>query len=340
MMPTGTDERPVEVFSYSLPLRQPIRIGAASVSRVSGFLLRVRDEVGMRWGEVAPLNGYSRETTADVAAVLRVPGRTVASLSKQCASLPSLRHGLWMLTDTARIPGPPAAVRLARLVTHGPRDEMLARIAAAADAGFEAVKIKVGVATLDEDIALVKSAGHLVAGRARIRLDANRRWSLEQAIRFARAVEDQPVEFLEEPLASVVDYAALDASVALPLALDESLDETWPWRARRWRNLAALVIKPMRLGGQQDIEPLADWADQEGKAVVISSMYESGVGIRRLLELAARYGRHAAAGLDTYDMLADDVAEPRLTVSDGAFRLADAVGAAWNVDETNVEIVS
>ncbi|MEO1999057.1 MAG: mandelate racemase/muconate lactonizing enzyme family protein [Planctomycetaceae bacterium] len=67
------------------------------------------------------------------------------------------------------------------------------------DRGFRAIKMKVGRDRLDEDIERVAMMRKLVGADVPLMVDANMRWSVEQAIRAARAFAEHNVYWLEEP---------------------------------------------------------------------------------------------------------------------------------------------
>ena len=80
----------------------------------------------------------------------------------------------------------------------------------------------------------------------------------------------------------------------------------------RHRYAAAVVMKPMFLGGISRVLRLADRATSLGIRPVVSSAYETGVGTAALVALAVGTGGGGIpAGLDTYRRLAADVVEPR-----------------------------
>src|ERR671928_1487898 len=71
-------------------------------------------------------------------------------------------------------------------------DENLAR-------GFRAIKMKVGRPHLREDVERVAAMrGHLGADFP-LMVDANMRWSADEAVRAARALSEHAVYWLEEP---------------------------------------------------------------------------------------------------------------------------------------------
>lgn len=110
----------------------------------------------------------------------------------------------------------------------GPPAEAAAEAAALLAAGppYAALKVKVGRrADPLEDAAALLAIRAAVGPGVRLRADANRAWSLEQAVAFARAVPAAVLEYVEEPTKDPADLAELYRRTALPLALDESVDQ-------------------------------------------------------------------------------------------------------------------
>jgi L-alanine-DL-glutamate epimerase-like enolase superfamily enzyme len=88
------------------------------------------------------------------------------------------------------------------------------------DAGYRAVKMKVGGAPLPEDVERVRAARDAVGPGVRLMVDANNAWTASEAIAFGRAVEDLELSWFEEPcwpddLAGAAEVCrALDVPVA------------------------------------------------------------------------------------------------------------------------------
>lgn len=90
--------------------------------------------------------------------------------------------------------------------------------------GFCTFKVKVGK-DVAADLARVKVIQRAVAGRATLRLDANRAFSREDACRFAAALDPEGIELFEQPC-DAEDWAANAAVAAVspvPLMLDEPI---------------------------------------------------------------------------------------------------------------------
>ncbi|KMO34183.1 mandelate racemase [Methylobacterium tarhaniae] len=102
------------------------------------------------------------------------------------------------------------------------KDEMRSYL----DRGYSTVKMKVGLVPLDEDIARIEAVLSVLGGDgARLCVDVNGRFTLEEAIRFGRAVAPYGLRWYEEPV-DPLDYlahAALATTYDGPLATGENL---------------------------------------------------------------------------------------------------------------------
>lgn len=70
--------------------------------------------------------------------------------------------------------------------------------------GFQAVKIKVGGAPVEEDIARVHAVREAIGPDVALGIDANNAWDYPTALKMARACEKENVLFFEEPMST--DY--------------------------------------------------------------------------------------------------------------------------------------
>jgi L-alanine-DL-glutamate epimerase-like enolase superfamily enzyme len=91
--------------------------------------------------------------------------------------------------------------------------------------GFRAIKMKVGRERLAEDVARVGAMRELLGPDVPLMVDANMRWSADQAIRAARAFAAHDVFWLEEPTIpdDVPGHARILREGGLPVAAGENL---------------------------------------------------------------------------------------------------------------------
>ena len=205
--------------------------------------------------------------------------------------------------------------------------------------GFRVGKFKVGPGTA-ENAEAWESIRALSRGGCLLRWDANRKMSLKEALALSRRFQAEQLEgssgnrvpagldFFEEPcheglaafcssdpacpvaadetVAVAVDTAEAagaefpNIAVAIPAALEALMGD-----AVRTGNVAALVLKPSRLG-LEAASIAAEWGRARGVRCVVSSSFEgSEVGQALLAELAATWGEAGEAhGLGVGDWFA------------------------------------
>ena len=105
-------------------------------------------------------------------------------------------------------------------------DGLVAEMRGYLEQGYTLVKMKIGGASLDEDRARIEAVLPLLGGAgARLAVDANGRFDLETALRYAEALAPYGLAWYEEP-GDPLDYAlhaAVAAAYPHPLATGENL---------------------------------------------------------------------------------------------------------------------
>lgn len=175
--------------------------------------------------------------------------------------------------------------------------------------GARTAKVKVAEPgqTLADDVARVNAVRAHVPT---VRVDANGGWTVDEAITAATALTaDGPLEYLEQPCATVAELAELRRRVDVPIAADESIRKADdPLHVVRANAADVAVLKVAPLGG---VRALLHIAAQIDIPIVVSSALDSAVGIGRgLLAAAALPDLRHACGLGTGGLFVDDVAEP------------------------------
>lgn len=344
----------VELFRYALPLREALTTQASKQENAirEGLLVVLRDSadsVGI--GEIAPLPGLHRESLAEAEtqtvsklALLRHENTNAeAMLSSELS--PSVRCGLEMalISLRARQNGtmPSQSTRANAMPSRTPLNALIAgdstaivnRAEEAARDGYTTLKIKVGRAPIEEDIANVRACREAVGNDIALRLDANRSWSLETALRLGEALHDCNIAYIEEPLKDWRGIPAFHQQTGISVALDEML--TSPDASERAARtaipsecLAGYVLKPSAIGSITDSSNLASEAQARGLDAIVSSVFETGVALGFYAALAVSWndGRSVACGLDTYKFLAADVLEHPFSAAQGFVSLPNV----WN----------
>ena len=346
------------IFRYRLPLAAPLPLAGRVIHERAGVLVRIDSDSGVSgWGDVAPLPGFSRESIEDAETELmacagRLRGARFdpqgddlgpsVGFEPAAAMSPSVRFGLeTALVSLSRRMEDRSAAELACFdgavpvngLLAGSREQVLADARRLRDGGCRAVKLKVGSRPVAEDVDLTGAVRSVIGDGMELRLDANRSWSLEQAVEFGRAVGDTNIEYLEEPLRAPAHLADFFDATGIPVALDESLLELRPDDLDGRPEVGAVVLKPTLLGG---IARAREWV---AKALalnvrpVVSGCFESGVGLLALAGFVwASTGDTVPAGLDTYRWLDADVVRPRIPFQPGAIQWSSALAQAHRID--------
>src|SRR5262249_11952420 len=106
-----------------------------------------------------------------------------------------------------------------------PLDRLLRQTGESLERGFHAIKMKVGRPRLREDVERVREVRALVGPDTPLLVDANMRWTADEAIRASRALAEHQVYWLEEPTIpdDVEGHVRVVRQGALPVAAGENL---------------------------------------------------------------------------------------------------------------------
>uniref|UniRef100_A0A803L7K1 Mandelate racemase/muconate lactonizing enzyme C-terminal domain-containing protein n=1 Tax=Chenopodium quinoa TaxID=63459 RepID=A0A803L7K1_CHEQI len=187
----------------------------------------------------------------------------------------------------------PASIDICALVdAEGSPHEVASTVSALVEEGFRAVKVKVGRRDDPrEDGAVIKEIRRKIGAEVELRVDANRKWTYEEAIIFGSLVKDCDLQYIEEPVQCEEDIVRFCEDSGLPVALDETIDNiqgnisdslarfTHP-------GVVALVIKPSVVGGFENAAVIAWWAHIKGKLAVVSATFETSLGLSSYVQFA------------------------------------------------------
>ena len=182
--------------------------------------------------------------------------------------------------------------------------------------GVTSFKVKVGN-DLAEDLARVNVIRNLQP-QAKIRIDVNGLWSVDQAEAFLSAVGD--IEYVEQPCATIEELRELKSRTSVKIVGDEVLRKAAdPFAIDLTGAIDYLMLKVQPLGGIKRAHALAK---HHNLPVVVSSALESAIGINYGLTLAASFEEmNFDCGLGTGSLLASDVAH--LPIIDGKIEITE-----------------
>ncbi|CAB5106300.1 MAG: o-succinylbenzoate synthase [Actinobacteria bacterium] len=182
--------------------------------------------------------------------------------------------------------------------------------------GTKVVKIKVG-GEPEIDLARIACVREL-RPEAKIRLDVNGLWSVNQAHAFL--IQAGEIEYVEQPCSTIEELRELKLRMEIKIAGDEIIRKAKdPINLDLSGAIDIVMLKVAPLGG---IAQALEIARHYSLPVAVSSALESAIGISHGLKLAAAIPElNYACGLGTGALLAVDVAE--LPIVDGKIEVAD-----------------
>jgi len=363
-----------KLFHYSLPLTEPLCLLGHEMHGRTGLILRLHDEndgtsVGDNYGEgeIAPLPGMHPETLSEAENQIGdyLSGNSLP-VTCSAALFGSVNFGLDMalrtmfqnhnvskfhsFKETAGNDRKPSKIDFKGQIfpvnglAVGSGTVLELECEELRNGGFKAVKLKVGRLTILQDIQRVRLARKILGNEIALRLDANRAWEWEDALKFAEAVQDFNIEYCEEPLLDSNKLEQLHLQTGMPLALDETLwyaptpKSDTPAKHVSLSGIRALILKPSILGGWNNTKMWIEHAQKNGIHCVLSSCFESGLGLNWIAFMANELlSEKFPAGLDTSKWFEQDLIEPRFLIQNGNYVFPDS----WpKSKDTFLEIIS
>ncbi len=348
---------------FAVPFRRTFVTARGASNVRHGLLLFLHTDDGpMGLGEASPVGAGSVEDVLETATYLKGsassllgldPALHTNALPNLLPDLPTrLRFGLEtaLLDLKGKSSGKPLASLLGGTPSSLSVNAVLASdspalvAAEATDAvahGFGTIKLKVAQGSAAEDEALVSAVREAVGPDFKIRLDANQGWSVREAIGNLQRLEPYGLEYVEDPVPGheAPRLPELRSSVSVPIAADETLDLESPLlRQLAIDNADVLVIKAARLGGLYEALETIRTGKEKGKKSVVTSSFESGVGIAASVHLASTLESHAFAhGLATGPLLESDLLTTSRFPWTGTLAVPVGPGLGVSVDDGLLE---
>jgi L-alanine-DL-glutamate epimerase-like enolase superfamily enzyme len=296
----------------------PLLIGAdaAQITLLHRRLVAELEPVGRQWGAPGPV--MQAISAVDVA---------LWDLAGQAAGQAICRLGGGRTRDT--IP-----VYASSLGPHGVTEQA----ARCRDAGFGAVKVKLGFGT-EHDLGILRQARAACGPGVAIYADANQGWSLDEAIGFAPVLREHHVRWVEEPVRGndLADIERFHERTGLAVATGENVYRRhgfWPYID----SPAVRVLQPdvSKTGGLSEVFAICELAAARGKTV-IPHLYGGAVAFAATLQLAGCSPQVAELEYDVRDNPLRDplLADPPVPAG-GVLSIPDGPGLGIQLDRRAV----
>ncbi|WP_027697074.1 o-succinylbenzoate synthase [Vibrio litoralis] len=304
--------RTAKLYRYNLPMDSGVIVRDQRLLQREGYIVELTQGDKMTYGECAPLPGFSLESLQQVE-------------SELIEALQAWQHsGEWRDWDTMS-PSVAFALSMAQCeldgllpqqgeyraapLCIGDPDELIPVFESMAKDGRQKVaKVKVGLYEPIRDGMLVNLFLESIPD-LQLRLDANRSWTLDKALKFAQYVSPEyreRITFLEEPCKTPELSRDFAQQTDINIAWDETLQQVdfndFELPSLLGNHVEAIVIKPTLIGSVERCLSLIDFAQQNGLQAVISSSIESTIGLTQLARLSAWKTPQQTPGLDTLQL--------------------------------------
>jgi L-alanine-DL-glutamate epimerase-like enolase superfamily enzyme len=262
----------ISIYQLSLPLPIPYKVSQKTFFEFNPIFVEMHSDDGQEgWGEALITTGYTKETLDGGWEYCKFQAPTLLGLDTDSARTqirshashsPVItsafiaaadmldRHPLLLIKESVSIPIlAPCQSRALQAI----RDEVDQLI----DDGYRTLKVKVGF-DVESDLKRVATIQEAAAGRASLRLDANRAFSRADGCAFASHLNPYGIELLEQPCAADgwEDNAAVADVSNVPIMLDESIFGAKDIeRAAKIREVGYVKLKLKKIGG---VEMLAN----------------------------------------------------------------------------------
>jgi L-Ala-D/L-Glu epimerase len=354
----------VELTAFALPFERPYTTARGTLERREMYLLRLRTDEGLEGlGEAVPLSlrggdmrsvyrgllkGTRRLRRADLsdfatddaflaaadafvhaAAGRRLPGAPKAAIEMAIFDLAGKASGR-PLHDLLGVERPRAVACNATLAAGTP-GEVAADAGRWAKRGFTSFKLKLGTG---DDVAQVRAVREAIGPDARIRVDANGAWGLEEALGVLRMIEPLGIELVEQPVGERRAMSEVTRSTAVPVAADETVAGIKDARrAAAGRECDLTSVKLAKVGGVGEANGIA-----AELPIYLSSALDGPLGIAAAAHAAQALPFEGVAtglahGLATQALFESTIASVECELAEGELRLPSGPGLGVEIDD-------
>jgi L-Ala-D/L-Glu epimerase len=284
----------------TLKLRNPFRLSYGVSDTRQVFLIRLADDSG--WGESAIPPYYGVDQNAmiacweaaaqkqqplpddpeEIAGWVGLSGPAPARCALELALYDRIaRERQLPLYALLGLPKPQPKPTSFTIAIDTP--EEMARMATDI-ADYPILKIKLGSAGDDARLAAIRAA----RPDARLRVDPNAGWSLEQALQRIPVLEKFDLEMIEQPLPrpEIAGLGEIQRRTSIPVVADESVQTLEDVERLAEAGVQGINLKLMKVGGLTPALRILKRAGELGLRVMLGCMIETSLGVTAMAHLS------------------------------------------------------
>jgi L-alanine-DL-glutamate epimerase-like enolase superfamily enzyme len=348
----------VDIYKADIPFYEPFKIAIMEITCAESVFIRINTSEGIYGtGEANPFWALTGETQAinlagavDLARLiigkdpLAVEER-MREIDKFLVHNSTLRSGFDMalydiLGKAAGLPlyavlgGEKRSFWTDNTIGIGEPDAMAKKAVAYKEAGFNAIKVKLGT-TKEQDVVRIRAIRKAIGETLPIRIDANQGWDYTTAVATLQALESFGIEYCEQPIAhwDYENMRRVRQNSPIPIMADESLfDHRDAYKLASMGCCDFFNIKLAKSGGIHTALKINAIAEGAGIRCMVGCMTETRLGLTAAAHLVSARKNVIYADLDGHLMLKEDPVVGGAQWKVGEITLSDAPGHGADID--------
>ena len=349
----------IEVYKADIPLEEPFRISLGEIKAAKNIFIKINTDMDLfGMGEASPFPFIVSETQASDAAAAHdlarlLIGKDPREIENRLRELTGyLPHSPTIISafDMALydLLGKIANLPLYALLGGGKRtlvtdrtvgintpDKMVEDAVAFKERGFPAIKVKLGT-TAPEDIDRIRRIRKALGPEIQVRTDANQGWDYVTALQALKGMEDQGVQYCEQPVAvwDLESMRRIRSQVTIPIMADESVfDDHDAYKLISMGACDYLNIKLAKSGGIYVALKINAIAEAAGMRCMVGCMNETSLALTAAAHLVSARTNIQFADLDSADFLQENPVVGGITYDEGGkITISDAPGIGATID--------
>jgi muconate cycloisomerase len=356
----------VDAFGLNLPLNKIVLMAGVELSCVENLLIRIEAENGLvGWGEASSAPSHGGASLQDMLASFHQEMHDFL-IGKNILELSGITQALNLLAKNAKSAvaavdvalydllgkhlGVPVHVLLGGaqrhqvpplwLIGNSSIEKDLSEAQLKWDQGYRFFKLKLGVKSLDDDIALTIAIREKLGDQLQICADANMGMNLDQANTYVQAVKNTRLAYLEQPLhkKDIQGIQTLAKTSPIPIGLDESVTSTDDILAAARDGVQGVSLKTLKLGGLSGVMGAGHLCHAFKLQINLASkMAETGIGAAALLHLSAALPNVNWGVSPTHLYLKNDVVSHQEQPQNGYFQISSLPGLGIEVNQAVID---
>ena len=211
-------------------------------------------------------------------------------------------------------------------------EKLLNGISKSLDAGFNAVKIKVGKENIMEDVERVEAVRELIGPDRILMVDANYKWTVPEACKAMKLFEKSDVYWMEEPISpdDIEGYKYLGNNTKIPIASGENYHTVYEFEHMLNYGICNYPQPdPSNIGGITGWLKISELAFAKGLPICSHGMHELSVSLMS--------GMNQGGYLEVHSFFIDDYAKHQLVIKDGKAYAPNTPGIGVELDFEKLE---